>query len=277
MFKVIFSKTYDNSSYIRNNVKAIVEDYFLVQDNKFCVADGVTKDLLNGEVTGYPETMEEIDRVMKNYPNPSGSFDAAKITCDSFVELISKYDESQISKDQIFDTVVNVNKNVWEINKDLKPDYISNDLHCCTAAGGIITGNTLYCFNVCDSNITVLDENINPIFSTFNDHVSLDDYLEDFNWQNKETRQMARRDFRNKHNVINGKDLSYGAISGEENVKDYIYTYEVDLSNAKYICAYSDGCEPNFSDTEEIKKLINDPESIKNSGKEKTLIIYEKV
>ena len=88
---------------------------------------------------------------------------------------------------------------------------------------------------------------------------------------------MIRRFFRNNPTLkYNGEDITYGAM-GEKQAEYYINTFEVDLSNIKYICAYSDGAKPFFETEEGIRKLISNPESIKESGNEKTLIIYERV
>ena len=65
---------------------------------------------------------------------------------------------------------------------------------------------------------------------------------------------MVRRDYRNKPNKkYEGKEISFGVLTGEKEAEHYIDVYKVDLSQVKYICAYSDGCEPFFSDIE--KKL----------------------
>lgn len=89
-------------------------------------------------------------------------------------------------------------------------------------------------------------------------------------------RQMVRKEYRNNPNKkYEGKDISYGALSGEENAEYYIDTYVVDLTNAKYVCAYSDGCEPFFENKEQIKKLLTNLDSLKDEGKERTLIVYE--
>lgn len=89
---------------------------------------------------------------------------------------------------------------------------------------------------------------------------------------------MVRRDYRNKPDKkYQGKDISFGALTGEKEAEYYIDVYEVDLKDVSYICAYSDGCEPYFDDKEKIRQIIQNPQTIAEEGKERTLVIYEKV
>ena len=93
-----------------------------------------------------------------------------------------------------------------------------------------------------------------------------------YNWEEKETRVMVRRDFRNKPEEKN----SFGVISGEKEVLKFIDTYKFELDKVKYICAYSDGCEPDFENKKVIKEIMENTKEKVKSGKEKTLVIYEK-
>ncbi len=56
----------------------------------------------------------------------------------------------------------------------------------------------------------------------------------------------------------------------------FVSTYKINLKDVFFICAYSDGCEPNFESKQEILKWINKPEELINNGKEKTLVMYSK-
>lgn len=281
MFKLKFAETYYNSIYYKVNRKPITEDCFKVNENIFCVADGITRDLKNGNFTPYPETIEELDLIESEYPNPSGAFKAATITCDKFVEYISYNDENKVNEEMLLDILKKVNSYIWEINRNREINYIDQDLYATEAVGGLIVDDFLYCFSVGDCHITLLDDNLKIVFDTptntnFSDYVNpLFDKF-NFNWSNPECRYLIRRLFRNNPSLKdNGQDISFGALTGEENSIYYINTYKVDLTNVKYICAYSDGYEPNFESREEIEKLIYNPESSKDSGKERTLILYE--
>lgn len=284
MFKLKFSKTYDNVVFAQYGLKPVVEDYFKHDENIFCVADGVTRDLIDGTATPYPKNLEEAQNIIDLYPNPSGAFDAAKICGDGFIKYLSEYSKNDINEKVIKDVVKKVNNDIWEINKNRNIDYVKEDLYCAVAVGGIILEDTFYCFSIGDCHIMLFDEDLNNIFSTINGRTDFEnfevEYLRknDFNWNNPIDRILIRSSLRNnpiiKHN---GKSVSFGALSGEENAINYVDTYKVSLENVKYICAYSDGCEPFFETTDKIREVITNPLSIGNIGKEKTLLIYEKV
>lgn len=280
MFNLKFAQVYDNSIFYEHDIKPIAEDYFNTGNQIFCVADGITRDLTDGTATPYPKTLDEIENIMKKYPNPSGAYMAAKICCDKFIEYIDSC--QKIDEKNLLEIIKKVNSDILVINKNREINYLSEDLYACEAAGGKIVGNYLYCFSVGDCHITLLDENLNKVFDTSSID-SFAQYCQDhldklnFNWEHHEFRYMIRRFFRNNPSLKeNCKDITYGALSGEKNAEYYINIYKLDLQNVKYICNYSDGCEPNFKNLSEIKKLIENPESIKNSGKEKTLVLYEK-
>ena len=61
MFKLKFAKMYDNSIFKKYNINPIAEDYFKVEDNIFCVADGVTRDSIYGESIPYPQNKQEVE------------------------------------------------------------------------------------------------------------------------------------------------------------------------------------------------------------------------
>lgn len=282
MFKLKFAKMYDNNIFERYNLKPVAEDYFVVKDNIFCVADGVTRDSVNGEVIPYPKNKEEVEYWVRVYPNPSGAYKAAKICADSFVKYVSEC-EDEINENTIMKIAKKTNQEIWEINKDRQIDYVKDDLFCCVAVGGKIIDNTLYCFSIGDCHITLLDENFGTKFTTINNRKQFENYLDmyckenEFDWSNPKYRIMVRRDYRNKPEVkYNDKEVSFGVLSGEKEAEHYIDTYKVDLTDVKYICAYSDGCEPFFEDKEKLKEIIQNPERLQNEGKERTLIIYER-
>lgn len=283
-FKLKFSKVYDNNIFTINQKKPVVEDYFKIEDNAFCLADGVTRDSIEGKAIPYPKNKEEIEEWLKEYPNPSGAYQAAKICADQFVQYLKDNKASQVNELMIQDIVKLVNQDIGKINKGRKIDYLKEDFYCCVAVGGIIIGDILYCFSIGDSHIMVLDEKANIIFETNNNHKQFEDYLDnvyskehEFDWNNDACRVMVRKKYRNKpEEQYNGKEVSFGVLSGEKEAQHYIEVYKVDLKNAKYVCAYSDGCEPYFITQEKRFDIMRKPELIEKEGKERTLIIYEK-
>lgn len=283
MFELKFAKTYDNNVFTNYNLKPVVEDYFRVEKNIFCVSDGVTRDSIYGKPLKYPQNEEEARHWIEVYPNPSGVYQAAKICADDFIKYMSEKNKEDVNENSILDVVKKVNKNIQKINQGRKIDYLANDLFCCVAVGGYILNNYLYCFSIGDCHIKVLDSQFNTIFATNNNHKQFEDYLynvycknKEYNWKKDEDRVMVRKDYRNKPNVkYQGKDVSFGVLSGEVEAEYYIDTYKVELENAKYICAYSDGCEKFLNEKEHIKKVMENPITIKKQGDERTLIIYE--
>lgn len=283
-FKLKFSKVYDNNIFTINHKKPVVEDYFRIKDNLFCLADGVTRDSIEGKAIPYPKDKKEVEEWLSVYPNPSGAYEAAKICANQFVHILANYKESQINEQAIQDIVKIVNQQIGKINEGRKIDYLKEDLYCCVAVGGIIIGDTLYCFSIGDSHIIVLDKTADVIFQTNNNHKAFEDYLDniyskehEFDWDNDNCRVMVRKKYRNKpKEQYHGQEVSFGVLSGEKEAEHYIEVNKVDLKRAKYVCAYSDGCEPYFATQEKRMAIMKEPELIAQEGKERTLIIYEK-
>lgn len=283
MFCLKFAQTYNHVIYNKYHSEPVIEDYFRTKDTAFCVADGITRDLANNTAVPYPETLGELQFILSNYPNPSGAYESAKICCDNFINYITKMDLDKISESTLSTIVKKVNADIQKINNGRIINYLGEDFYACEAVGGIIINNKLYCFSLGDCHITLLDENMNKLFDTPS-NTNFTDYMKsyfdkfEFDWNHPECRYMIRKFFRNNPTLKdNSKDITYGALSGELEAEYYINIFCIPLTNVKYICAYSDGCEPNFENTENIKKLIENPESIQNYGKEKTLLLYENI
>ncbi len=284
MYKVKFSKRYQNQIYTKYEIKFPEEDYFYFDDNIFCVADGVTRDLIGGEIKPYPKTKEEAEYIANHYPNPSGAFEASKIISNHFVEYLKENKEKfNDIKDAVKESIKKANSDVWRINENRKIDYIGQDLFCSEAVGGIILGDNLFCFGIGDCYIKVFDENEKEIFSTENDHEWMEkfekDYLKsgEYNWMDPRYRLLIRGALRNNYIVTyNGEKVGYGALTGEDSAINFVKIYKVPLINAKYIVAYSDGCMQYFENEAETKETLKNPDRIKNDGSERTLIVYEK-
>lgn len=284
MFKLKYDKILDNVIFTKNNLKPVVEDYFDINDLSFCVADGVTRDDIYGNPVIYPQTYEEAMEWIEKYPNPSGASKAAQIVCKTFINEISKYSHEKINKKIILKIAKQCNYALKSINDNRVIDYLKEDYYCCEAVGGIIVGDYLYCFSLGDCHITLLDSDFNVIFNTINNHSYFEKYLKDvysknniFSWDSPKDRAMVRKEYRNcPSKKYNGKSISFGAFSGEKNAEYYINTYKVKLNNIKYICAYSDGCEPFFKNKKTIKDTLENIKSLEYTGKERTLIVYEK-
>lgn len=280
MFKLKYKQRYQNQIYTKYGIKFPEEDFGYVDNDLFCVADGVTRDLIGGEIRPYPKTQEEATYIANHYPNPSGSFESSKIIATNFVKYL-KNSQENINESAIEEAIRHANKDVWEINKDRKIDYVGEDLYCSVAVGGAITEEYLYCFAIGDCYIKVFDENKKEIFTTVNDHLWLEEYEEEFlkeglySWMDPRSRVLVRAGIRNNPIITyKGKQVGYGALTGEDTAMDFVKVYKVPLKDAKYICAYSDGCIPYFESEEEIEKTLINPDRIKEDGSERTLVIY---
>ena len=189
MFKLKYAKTCDNKIFEKYHLKPIVEDYYIANNNHFCIADGVTRDTINGEAVPYPKNEEEAKAWVQTYPNPSGAFEAAKICGDHFIQYLKESDLQEFSDTKILEIVKKVNQDIFQINKNREIDYLANDYYGCVAVGAYISSNTLYCFSIGDCHIMTLDENGNVQFETINNHKPFEDYLENvyckqnvYNW-----------------------------------------------------------------------------------------------
>jgi len=281
MFELKFDKTYDHYMFYKyDEVKPVAEDYYCVDGDMFCVADGVTKDFIDGTAAIYPCNLEEL-KLMAKYPDPSGNYEVSKICCDKFMEYVKGYDKEDITVELMLDIAKRVNDDMCKINENREINYLSEDVHSAQAAGGIIVDDFLYCFSLGDTQITTIDEKFNIVFDTPANEKFLkyeEEHLKklNFNWDYQEYRYMIRRFFRNNPVLKNnGEDITYGAM-GEKQAEYYINAFKLELGNVKYILAYTDGVRPFLKTKESVEKMIKNPESIKESGNEKTLIIYEK-
>lgn len=281
MFNLKYSNRYQNQIYTKYDLEFPEEDYCYLEGNIFCVADGVTRDLIGGEIRPYPQTKEEAQYIAEHYPNPSGAFRSSKLIADGFVKYMKESNEA--NEESVREAIRKANKDVWEINKDRKIDYVGEDLYCSEAVGGIITDNYLYCFGIGDCYIKVYDENYNEIFTTENDHMWMEEfeteYLKsgEYQWMDPRYRLLIRGALRNNYIVTyNGKKVGYGALTGEDSAMQFAQVSKVPLKNAKYICAYSDGCMPYFENKKEIQKTLENPDRIAENGSERTLVIYER-
>ena len=281
MFSLKYNAKYQNQLYTKYNLQFPEEDYYYLENNIFCVADGVTRDLIGGDIRPYPKTKEEATYIAEHYPNPSGAYESSKIIANHFVSYMK---EKNANEEGVKEAIQKANQDVWEINKNRKIDYVGEDLYCSEAVGGIITDNNLYCFGIGDCYIKVFDQNNHEIFSTENDHFYMEEfeteYLKsgEYNWMDPRYRLLIRAALRNNYIVTHhGKKVGYGALTGEDRAMDFVKIYKVPLENAKYICAYSDGCMPYFENSAEITETLKNPDRIKENGSERTLVIYERV
>lgn len=288
MFNLVFAKTYDFAIMMKNNLNHVIEDSFCVDNNIFCVADGITRELSSGRAFFYPTTIEEAKYIIANYPNPSGATLASQLCANNFVKYASELPQDSITENDILEIVKKINKDIKDLNKskNKKIDYGFNDYFACVAVGGIIKENTLYCFAICDCKIYLLDENYNIVFNSASSSLSLIPYKDSFsfyklfnlnwNWSNIKYRKRYRRVIRNNTKRLHQNKYTYGALTGEKSAIPFIKTYKIPLDNVKYILAFSDGCDDCLNSKEKIISVLENPEQIQNEIHEKTLLIYKR-
>ena len=290
MYALKFSKTYDFGIMEKNGIQHVLEDKFYADNQLFCLADGITRDLVDGSSLEYPKTMEEVEKILRKYPNPSGAARAAKDCVNNVVtylkEKVDSTGENSVESNDLKKAVEYANSTISKINEGREINYTSEDEYACVSVGGVITEDALKCYFIGDSGIKVLDENYNVLFDTTKyQKESLDVFIKygqklfpnTFDWRNTFVRRHIRKVDRNNLTLLRMGKNNIGVLNGDEKALNFIYTFNVPLKHAKYIIAYSDGCVDLLKTREQLKKVILAPESIKEGFCEKTMIIYEKI
>ncbi len=262
------------------------EDHFKITKNIFSVADGITRD---------PETSiywkdKSREELIKDYPQKSGAYLAAKFFCSSFNKYLSN---KEINQKNLRSAFIFANNQIKNLNKRYipVPDYLVNDFYACVASGGVIKDGFLYWGAITDCGIIVYDKKGKTKFQT-------PDYMEPFAkyiskhkgyWNDPKRRVFIRSIFRNNSKQIkNGKLVSYGALTGEKQAEFFMHFGKVRLEKDDVIIFHTDGFTPiinneNFQtilskDFMGIKSKISSltskliSQDIEKYGKEKTLV-----
>ncbi len=286
MFSLEFAKTYDFPAMANYHLSHPIEDSFATSSNAFCVADGVTRDLKDGTALTYPTTFEQAQKIVNNYPNPSGAAKVAKLCAQHFVQNISQIPQADISLSKINKIVRAINQEIRSINKTQKIDYLQHDYFSCVAAGGIFTDTMLYCFAITDCYIKLVDAHLQTIFdsssatlSPYDYHPSLYAsirYKDKTSWENNNFRKYYRKNVRNNIWYALLHKYTFGALTGQKSAMAFVKTFALPLDSVQYVLVYSDGCEECLKTSEQLKSVIENPEQISQELHEKTLLIYKK-
>lgn len=295
----MLTKTFPNNRY---GHKTPPEDSSNIFHGKFgqkilAVADGITRDPNGISDFKNPEAMELL---LDGYPNPSPARAAADYFVDSFVEhlqyLLTNSWPLHVTEEDVKNAFVTGNQKIQKLNEDLFPDvdYLCKDYAGCVAAGGVIEDNTLTWAAITDCGLIVYSNNGEIKFQSEDWMLPFVNYLKtrDNPWHLPEGRQFVRRDCRNKPNlIIDGKCVSYGALTGEESAHTFIHTGRVQLEEGDLVIFHTDGLTPIlarpdfFENTYKLSDSLMDQSltpyllqlAIKDSekfGKEKTIIAY---
>lgn len=277
---LIYKNTFDNIKTIGFNFP--IEDQYYADDNEAIVADGITRDPVG--ISDFSKFTKE--EMLKHYPNPSGAELAAKKVCESFAK----------SNGLLKERLVIANDDVKMLNKEYikNCDYLENDYYGTVASCVSIKGDILCYAYICDCGVIVYDKNGNIKFKTEDDkELYSDPYINKIGtpWYLPEARRIVRSKYRNNiNNIVDGKCVSYGALTGEESAIDFIRTGQLELTDGDIIIVYSDGFTYYLNDKEFINNIIKfdkdvfeeyietkSKEDYEKYGKEKTLVIFKNI
>lgn len=275
---LIYKKTFENIKTKDYNFP--IEDQFYASNDEAIVADGITRDPIG--ISDFSKYSHE--DFLEKYPRPSGAEIAAKEICETF----SKTSGSLIDK------LVKCNENIKMLNEKYIPncDYLENDYYAAVASCIKIESDILQYAYICDCGVIVYDKFGNVKFQTEDDkRLYSDPYINKIgiSWDLPEARVIVRRDYRNNlNNIVNGKCVSYGAITGEDSAIKFIKSGKVELSEGDIILVYSDGFYNFLHEKDFISEILDfeeenfekyvEEKTQKECGKyggEKTLIIYK--
>ena len=276
---LIYKNTFDNIMTVGFNFP--IEDQYYANDNEAIVADGITRDPIG--ISDFSKCTKE--KFLEKYPRPSGAELAAKKVCESFSK----------SNGFLEERLIIANKDVKELNKEYieNCDYLENDYYGTVASCISIKDDTLYYAYICDCGVIVYDKNGNVKFKTEDDkELYSDPYINKIGipWYLPEARKIVRSEYRNNlNNVVDGKCISYGALTGEESAVSFIKSGLIKLEDGDIIIVYSDGFSYYLMDKDFINNIINfnkdsfekyieekAKEDYEKYGKEKTLVMFKK-
>lgn len=276
---LLYKNTFENI--LTSNINFPVEDQYYANENTAIVADGITRD---------PIGIKDFSKCSKkdliiNYPNPSGAEMCAKEICKTFEE----------ENDTLKEKLIKCNEAVNLLNKKhiKECDYLENDYYGAVASCIEMKESTLKFAYICDSGVIVYDKLGNIKFQTEDDKkIYSDPYKREARlppWYLSECRKIVRSKWRNNpDNIIDGKCVSFGAITGEKEAISFIKSGEIEIEKEDTVLLYSDGFSEFLHEQEFINKILDfNKEDFENYivskstqdyekyGKEKTIIIYK--
>lgn len=276
---LLYKNTFENTKTIGFNFP--IEDQFYADENRAIVADGITRDPIG--MSDFSKFSEK--ELAKNYPRPSG----AELAATKIVQEFSKN-----KKKNLKDVLIDCNKKVKELNEEynIVCDYLENDYYGAVASCIEIRNNILKYSFICDCGVIVYTKEGKIKFQTLDEMDAFSQpYMNKIGipWYQPECRYITRKEFRNNPDkIIDGKHVSYGALTGEEIASKYIREGEVLLDSDDYCIVYSDGFSKFLKEPDFIERIINfnktdfekyiEKKSLDDYeifGKEKTIVIYK--
>lgn len=252
------------------------EDSYSFDENKkiACVADGVTRDFIDGSVVTH-----DLEGLLKCWKGMYPHYSSADIFTDTYLKTKS---------------FEKANNAIWNYNTQqglIPTDYLAKDFAGCTAAG-IFEKDEFLCWQfICDSGIAIIDSFGNLKFKTPDEgphskekNPHLEEILERYGgFQNPEGRKIIRSQHRNNPD----EKIAYGVLTGEKTAMSYVRKGKEKLNEGDYVLLYTDGVGEIIFNCEKInqefrnKLLQNDFKGVKKLceqriSNEGTLIVYQK-
>ncbi len=244
---LIYKNTFDNIMTVGFNFP--IEDQYYANDNEAIVADGITRDPIG--ISDFSKCTKE--KFLEKYPRPSGAELAAKEVCSTFSNITGS----------LVERLVEANRSVRRLNEKYisNCDYLENDYYGTVASCISIEDNILKYAYICDCGVIVYGNNGDVKFKTEDDkELYSDPYINKIGipWNLPEARKIVRSEYRNNlQNVVDGKCVSYGALTGEKSVINFIRSGQLELQEGDIIIVYSDGFTYYLNDKEFINNIIN--------------------
>lgn len=276
---LLYKNTFDNVMTIGFDFPT--EDQYYANENEAIVADGITRDPIG--ISDFSKCTKQ--EFLEKYPRPSGAELATKEVCNTFSNATGS----------LVDRLIEANRSVKRLNEKCinKCDYLENDYYGTVASCVSIEDNILNYAYICDCGVIVYDKNGNVKFKTEDDkELYSDPYINKISipWNLPEARKIVRSKYRNNlDNVVGGKCVSYGALTGEESAVSFIKSGLIKLEDGDIIIVYSDGLSYYLMDKDFINNIINfnkdsfekyieekAKEDYEKYGKEKTLVMFKK-
>ena len=209
------------------------EDAYEVHDKILCVADGITRDPLHiSDFSGIA-----FEELLRDYPHPSPALKAAEVCCDSFRRAVFNQSDPRTA-------IIKSNDAIAELNKDLHVDYLVNDYAACVAAGAVIDGLKLQWASIGDCFVAIFDADGNLKFESPHGTEAWAEFesKNPGDWTKPEYRRKVRSQFRNNpEQIIDGKLVAYGALTGEPAAEKFIKSGSEELTEGDMVLCFSDG------------------------------------
>ncbi|MFA5185130.1 MAG: hypothetical protein WC551_01455 [Patescibacteria group bacterium] len=232
------------------------EDSILDGKNVYAVGDGITRDpSYDGDFK-----KRSLEKILADYPNPSGARCAADIFCETFVEA----GDDCADPTEIKERFIKANGRIARLNrKSLKKvDYLVNDFYGCAAAGAVISEEKLCWGVIADCGVIIYSKTGKLKFQSPNSMTTFERFTAEgkikFKWETQEGRRLVRSQYRNNASqMIDGTCASYGALTGEKTAETFMLCGMENIVKGDLILVYSDGFEPTLKHPDFFKTTYN--------------------